>query len=114
MRVTRALTNTTDKLVALYKYCHESVLMREETGVPGEDPRSQVEGLKLSIHTTFVVEVGGVIDDHYACLTPQEYITGDFPDGQLRPTGLNFGEQGGTGVSLWCKPHFALVQAVKR
>ena len=38
-----ALTHTTDKLVALYKYCYESVLMREETRVPVEDPRSQVE-----------------------------------------------------------------------
>ena len=40
-------------------------------GVPGKDPRSQVEiNCKLSPHTTFVVEVGGVIDDHYASRLP--------------------------------------------
>ena len=46
----------------------ESILRREETGVPGEDPRSQVEIDWNSIHIQHVVEVEGVIDVHYASL----------------------------------------------
>ena len=43
----------------------ESILMREETGVHRENPWSQVEIYwKLSPHTTFVVEEGGLIGDH--------------------------------------------------
>ena len=48
---------------------YESILRREETGVPGGNPR-----LKLNSHTTFVVEVEGVIDAHYASLTSQSPI----------------------------------------
>lgn len=33
--------------------------------------KSGGDRLKLKPPTTFVVEVGGVIDDHYASLTPQ-------------------------------------------
>ena len=40
------------------KYCYESVLMREQTGVPGENPGSLV--VNLSALTTFVVEVGAL------------------------------------------------------
>ena len=41
----------------------ESILRREETGVRGENPQSQVEIDWNSTHiTTFVVEVEGVID----------------------------------------------------
>ena len=66
---------------------------------------------KLSRLKTFVVEVGGVNDDHYAILTQQQGVQhGDFPDGHPssyhpRPTGLNFGAQTGTDNSLRCKPH---------
>ena len=60
--------------------------------------------LKLDPHTTFVVEVEGVIDVHYANLTSQGVQYRVFHrDGhpyryQPRPTGLNFGKQKGTGV----------------
>ena len=48
---------------------YESILRREETGVPRGNSRSQVEiDWKLNPHTTFVVEVEGVIDVHYASL----------------------------------------------
>ena len=59
---------------------------------------------KLNPHTTFVVEVEGVIDVHYASLTSQRvqhrvfYLDGHPSRYQPRPTGLNFGEQTGTGV----------------
>ena len=59
-----------------------------------------------------MVEVEGVIDVYYASLTSQEVQHRVFyPDGhpsryQPRPTGLNFGEQTGTGV-------FPLVIAVQ-
>ena len=58
-----------------------------------------------------VVEVEGVIDVHYASLTSQgvqhrvPYLDGHPSRYQPRPTGLNFGEQTGTGV-------FSLVIAV--
>jgi len=49
-----------------------------------------------------------VIDVHYASLTSQGvqprvfYLLDGHPSRyQPRPTGLNFGEQTGTGVSLW-------------
>ena len=73
--------------------------------MPGENPRNH--RLKLSPHTTFVVEVEGVIDVHYSSLTSQAVQHGVFyPDGhpsryRPRPTGLNFGERTETGVSLW-------------
>ena len=44
---------------------------------------------------------------NYVTRSPgQEYSTGDFPDGdpssyEPRPTGIKFGEQAGTRVSLW-------------
>ena len=53
-------------------YWHESVLMREETGVPGENSRIQVEIYWNS-------EVRGVIDDHYLSLTPEVLQHGRFP-----------------------------------
>ena len=47
----------------------ESILRRKETGVPGENPRSQVEIDWNSILIQhFVVEVKGVIDVYYAWL----------------------------------------------
>jgi len=57
--------------------------------------------MKLNPHTTVVVEVEGVIDvqlvQHRKTIQmithPSRY--------QPRPTGLNFGEQTRTGVSLW-------------
>jgi len=48
--------------------------------------------------------VDGVIDDHFAILTSQGvqhrvfYVDGHPSRYQPRPTGLNFGEQTGTGV----------------
>ena len=57
-------------------------------------------------HTTFVVEVEGVIDVHYASLTAHGvqhrvfYLDGHPSRYPPRPTGLNFGEETGTGVSL--------------
>ena len=68
--------------------------------------KSGWDRLKLNPHTTFVVEVEGVIDVHYAILTSQGvqhrvfYRDGHPSRYQPRPTGLNFGEQTGTGVSL--------------
>ena len=45
--------------------------MREETGVPRENSKSQDDVNCNSAHIQhyFVAEVGGVIDDHYANLT---------------------------------------------
>ena len=69
--------------------------------------KSGWDRLKLNPHTTFVVEVEGVIDVRYASLTSQGvqhrvfYLDGHPSRYQPRPTGLNFGEQTGTGVSLW-------------
>ena len=57
-----------------------------------------------TLHTTFVVELEGVIDVQYASLTSQGvqhrvfYRDGHPSRYQPRPTGLNFGEQTGTGV----------------
>ena len=81
-------------------------LRREETEVPGGNPRSQVEIDWNSIHIQhyFVVEVEGVSDVHYASLPSQGvqhrvfYLDGHPSRYQSRPTGLNFGEQTGTGV----------------
>ena len=62
-----------------------------------------------------MVEVEGVIDVYYPSLTSQEVQHRVFyPDGhpsryQPRPTGLNFGEQTGTGVF----PLVIAVQAAK-
>ena len=78
---------------------YESILRREETGVPGGNPRSQVEKIRLNPHTTFVVEVERVIEVHDASLTSQRvqhrvfYLDGHPSRYQPRPTGLNFGEQ---------------------
>ena len=81
--------------------------------MPGGSPRRQVEIDGNSIHILhFVVEVKGVIDVHYASLTSQGvqhrvfYLDGHPSRYQPRPTGLNFGEQTGTGV-------FPLVKAVQ-
>ena len=62
---------------------------------------------KLNPHTTFVVELEAVIDVHYASLTSHGvqhrvfYLDGQPSRHQPHSTGLNFGEQTGTGVSLW-------------
>ena len=59
-----------------------------------------------STYNIFLVEVRGVIDVHYASLTSQGvqhsvfYRDGHPSRYQHRPTGLNFGEQTGTAVSL--------------
>ena len=51
-------------------WIYESDLMREETGVPGENPRNQVEiNWNLGPLKVFVVKVGAMIDE-YASLTP--------------------------------------------
>ena len=66
--------------------------------------KSGSDRLKLNPHTTFAVEVEGVIDVRYASLTSQGvrhrvlYLDGHPSRYQPRPTGLNFGEQTGTGV----------------
>lgn len=50
-------------------------------------------------------KVEGVIDVHYASLTFHGvqwiYLDGHPSTYQPPPTGLNFGEQSGTGVQLW-------------
>ena len=76
--------------------------------------KSGWDRLKLNPHTTFfVVEVEGVIDVHYASLTSRRvqhrvfYLDGHPSRYQPRPTGLNCGEQTGTGV-------FPLVIAVHK
>ena len=66
--------------------------------------KSGWDRLKLNPHTTFVVEVEGVIDVHYASLASHRvqqrvfYLDGHPSRYQPRPTGLNFGEQTWTGV----------------
>ena len=66
--------------------------------------KSGWDRLKLNPHTTFVVEVEGVIEVHCASLTTQGvwhrvlYLDGHPSRYQPCPTGLNFGEQTGTGV----------------
>ena len=77
----------------------------------GRKPECPEETLEVRLRSTetrstynFVVEVEGVIDVHYASLTSQVvqhrvfYRDGHPPRYQPRPTGLNFGEQTGTGV----------------
>ena len=80
-------------------------MRREETGVPGGNPRSQVEIVGTqSTYNIFVVEVESVIDVHYASLAYRRvqhrvfYLDGHPSRYQPRPTGLNCGEQTGTGV----------------
>ena len=66
--------------------------------------KSGGDRLQLNPHTTFVVEVEGVIDVHYASLTSQRvqhrvfYLDGHPSRYKPRPTGLNFSEQTGTRV----------------
>ena len=66
--------------------------------------KSGWDRLKLNPHTTFVVEVEGVIDVHYASLASPRvqhrmfHLDGHPSRYQPRPTGLNFGEKTGTGV----------------
>ena len=80
------------------EYTRSRFLRREETGVPGENPRSQ--------STYNICSRGGGRDwcFYNASLTSQEVQHRVFyPDGhpsryQLCPTELNFGEQTGTGV----------------
>ena len=77
----------------------------------GRKPECPEETLEVRLRSTetrstynFVVEVEGVIDVHYASLTSQGvqhrvfYRDGHSSRYQPRPTGLNFGEQTGTGV----------------
>ena len=66
--------------------------------------KSGWDRLKLNPHTTLVVEVEGVNDVRYTSLTSQGvqhralYQDGHPSRYQPHPTGLNFGEQTGTGV----------------
>ena len=77
--------------------------------------KSGWDRLKLNPHTTLVVEVEGVNDVRYASLTSQGvqhrvlYRDGHPSRYQPRPTGLNFGEQTGTGVFplVIAVPHFS-------
>ena len=77
----------------------------------GRKPECPEETLEVRLRSTetrstynIVVEVEGVIDVHYASLTSQGvqhrvfYRDGHPSRFQPRPTGLNFGEQTGTGV----------------
>ena len=77
----------------------------------GRRPECPEETLEVRLRLTetqstnnIVVEVEGVIDVHYASLTSQGvqhrvfYLDGHPSRYQPRPTGLNFGEQTGTGV----------------
>ena len=77
----------------------------------GRKPECPEETLEVRLGSSetrstynFVVEVEGVIDIHYASLTSQGvqhrvfYRDGHPSRYQPRPTGLNFGEQTGTGV----------------
>ena len=77
----------------------------------GRKPECPEETLEVRLRWTetrstynIVVEVEGVIDVHYASMTSQGvqhrvfYRDGHPSRYQLRPTGLNFGEQTGTGV----------------
>ena len=67
-----------------------------------------------------MVDVEGVIDVYYASLTSQEVQHRVFyPDGhpsryQPRPTGLNFGEQTGTGVFLFLIAVLLIITANKK
>ena len=77
----------------------------------GRKPECPEKTLEVSLRLTqtqstynVVVEVEGVTDVHYASLTSQGvqhrvfYLDGQLSRYQPRPTGLNFGEQTGTGV----------------
>ena len=77
----------------------------------GRKPECPEKTLEVRLRLTetrftynIVVEVEGVIDVHYASLTSQGvqrrvfYLYGHPSRYQPRPTGLNFGEQTGTGV----------------
>ena len=76
----------------------------------GRKPECPEETLEVRLRSTetrstynFVVEVEGVIDVHYASLIFQGvqhrvFYRDGHPNIQPRPTGLNFGEQTGTGV----------------
>ena len=93
------------------------VQSKRETGADfeqfcgGRKPECPEETLEVRLRSTetqstynIVVEVEGVIDVHYASLTSQGvqhrvfYRDGHPSRYQPRPTGLNFGEQTGTGV----------------
>ena len=93
------------------KYLRKSVLTREVTGVPEKNPQSQVG---IDCNSAHIQHLEYKWETWWMTITPawlsKEYSTGDFPDGhpssyQPRLTGLNFGDQGGTSVSLWCKPY---------
>ena len=80
-------------------------MRREETGVPGGNLEVRLRSTETqSTYNVVVVEVEGVIDVHYASLTSQGvqhrvfYRDGHLSRYQPRPTGLNVGEQTGTGV----------------
>ena len=77
----------------------------------GRKPECPEETLKVRLRSTetrstynIPAEVEGVIDVHYTSLTSQGvqhrvfYVDGHPSRYQPRPTGLNFGEQTGTGV----------------
>ena len=94
-------------MLVSFKQCYKSVLTREVTGVPEKHPQSQVE---IDWNSAHIQHLAYKWETWWMTITPawlsKEYSTGDFPDGQPSSlTGLNFGEQAGTGVSLWCKPY---------
>ena len=70
----------------------------------GRKPECSEKTLETRSTYNIVVEVEGVIDVHWASLTSQGvqhrvfYLDGHPSRYQPRPTGLNFGEQTGTGV----------------
>ena len=87
--------------------------MREETGAPGGNPRSQVEIdlNSIHIHTAFVVEVEGVIEVHYASLTSQVvqktafYLDGHPSRYQPCPKGLTLVNRREPVFCLWLEPY---------
>ena len=72
--------------------------------MPGETLEVRLRSIETRSTYNIVVEVEGVIGVHYASLTSQGvehrvfYRDGHPSRYQPRPTGLNFGEQTGTGV----------------
>ena len=97
-----------DTATACANYCGPGTRSQFCGGRKPERPEKTLE-VRLRLTQTqstynIVVEVEGVIDVHYASLTSQGvqhkvfYLDGHPSRYQPRPTGLNFGEQTGTGV----------------
>ena len=97
-----------DTATACANYCGPGTRSQFCGGRKPECPEKTLE-VRLRLTQTqstynIVVQVEGVIDVHYASVTSQGvqhrvfYLGGHSCRYQLRPTGLNFGEQTGTGV----------------